>query len=114
MFPALNSLAILLLVLFLLTQYNSLLILALILLIINTLFKDIAEPINKYLELTLKFFGEIISKLALFLVFYVFLTPIAFLYRMKNKNPLNLTPDTQTLWKERNKEFSKEDFEKPF
>ena len=114
MFPTLNSLTIFLLVLFLFTQYKPLLLLALTILVINTFFKPIANFINKYLEKFLKLFGEIISKGVLTVIFYVFLTPIAFLYRLKNRNPLDLLPNSQTLWKERNKEFSKEDFEKPF
>ena len=114
MFPAINSLTIFLLVLFLSTNKYYILILALFLLLVNTFFGTIANYVNKCLETVSKFLGEIISKGVLILAFYLFLIPIAFLYRSKNRDPLNLSPNSDTLWKRRNMEFSKGDFEKPF
>jgi hypothetical protein len=63
-------------------------------------------------------FAEVIgtfnSKIILSLVFYAFLTPIAFLYRMFTKDPLMLKRDknSASFYTERNHTYSSEDLDK--
>lgn len=53
------------------------------------------------------------SRVILVLLFYLILTPIAFVYRLFNKDPLNLDMDNRvSFFSERNHVFSKADLEK--
>jgi saxitoxin biosynthesis operon SxtJ-like protein len=59
--------------------------------------------------------GLIVPNILLTIFFYVFLTPIAFLSRLiGEKNQLSLKNINSTLFKERNKTFDKQSFEKPW
>jgi Saxitoxin biosynthesis operon protein SxtJ len=75
------------------------------------------KPLAKVLSRAWMRFAEVIgtfnSKLILSLVFYLFLTPLALLYRLFNKNPLSLKPDQRdSLYVTRDHVYSKADFEK--
>ncbi|WP_138989963.1 SxtJ family membrane protein [Larkinella sp. C7] len=56
--------------------------------------------------------GIINSKIILTVLFWAVLVPIAYLYRLRAKNPLTIkrTPDT-SLYHERNHTYTKEDLE---
>lgn len=58
--------------------------------------------------------GAINNRIILSLVFLLFLTPLAYLFRLFNKNPLQLTENTksQSMYHDRNHKYTKEGFEK--
>jgi flagellar biosynthesis protein FlhB len=57
--------------------------------------------------------SKIIPNILLAIIFFFILTPIAILYRIfGNKNPLNLKNTEISLFKEYNKSFERESFEK--
>ena len=57
----------------------------------------------------------IVPNIILSIIFYFLLTPIAFLSRLfGEKNHLNLKNNTDSLFKEYNKDFDKPSFEKPW
>ena len=52
------------------------------------------------------------SRVILTVLFYVFLWPIATLYRLSTKNPMNVKrPDTNTVYAERNHTYTPKDLE---
>lgn len=53
--------------------------------------------------------GWINSRILLTLIFYLFLMPIAFFYRLFNKDPLKLKRQQKTMFKTRNHQYTKED-----
>ncbi len=56
--------------------------------------------------------GNINGKIILSVLFYVFLFPIALLYRMSTKNPLSIKrTDDSSFYTERNHLYTKEDLE---
>lgn len=56
--------------------------------------------------------GSINGKILLSIVFWIFLFPIALLYRMTNKNPMSVKREDQpSLYTERNHTYTKEDME---
>ena len=77
-----------------------------------------ARPVARIISRTWLKFAELLgafnSKVILTLVFFLFLTPIAFLFRLFSKNPLQLKndSDTKSLFKERNHTYNRADFEK--
>ena len=58
--------------------------------------------------------GTVNTRIILFAIFYLVLTPIALLYRLIHGDHLNIydDPSKKTFWHERNHEFKPEDFEK--
>jgi hypothetical protein len=59
--------------------------------------------------------GTANTKIILFVIFYLFLTPIAFLYRLTHGDVMNLkdeNPPQESFWKERNHQYKPEDIEK--
>lgn len=58
--------------------------------------------------------AKVNNNIFLFLTFYIFVTPIAFVYRLFVKNPLFLRKDKnlETYFHKRNHSFEKKDFEK--
>jgi hypothetical protein len=76
----------------------------------------ISEPISLLIEkwwLKLSnILGSIMPKLILSLIFYFLLTPIAFLYKIFNKNKLGLTNKCQTNFINYSSAFSKQNLEK--
>lgn len=56
--------------------------------------------------------GNINGKIILSILFFVFLFPIALLYRMSSKNPLSIKrTDEKSFYNERNHLYTKEDLE---
>lgn len=59
--------------------------------------------------------GVVNGKILLSIVFFIFLTPIAFLNKLFSKNPLQLKKDNQkSVFVERNVTYKKEDLENIF
>ncbi len=60
--------------------------------------------------------GAIIPKIVLVLVFFIFLFPVAFLYRLFNKRPLDLKkkPEGGSYWNTRNYTYGKKDLINPW
>ena len=61
--------------------------------------------------------GTVNSKLILTLLFYLVLTPIALLSRLFRSSPVIRTPEgtkRDTYWNRREKQFERDDFEKPW
>jgi hypothetical protein len=99
---------------FLLFNHKIFLFLSLAFLATGIISKSLTARIS---ALWLKFshiIGNFNSKIILALVFYVFLTPIALLFRMFSKNPLYLRKDgsIKSYYHDRNHALDKEDFEK--
>ena len=104
------------LVLCLLCMYTSIIVFlkfAVVLLIIGLFIKPLAKVISWiWLNLGL-FVGEVVSRFLLFISYYLFLTPLAILYRLFNNSnykEINLN----TNFKERRYIFTTKDFEKPW
>ncbi len=55
--------------------------------------------------------GFITSKILLSILFFVFLFPIAILYKLSNKNILQLKRSSKTYWKVRNHKYEASDIE---
>lgn len=87
---------------------------ALALLLIGLFVKPVARVISKVWLKFAELLGAFNSKVILTLVFFLFLTPLACLFRLFSKNPLQLKKpqETKSLYKERNHLYCREDFEK--
>ncbi len=55
--------------------------------------------------------GSVMSKIILSVVYFIFLVPIALIYRMTQKNPLFLKRRKGSYYRERNKQYSSKDIE---
>lgn len=55
--------------------------------------------------------GFVMSKIILSIVFFLFLTPIAFLSKLGRKNLLQLTKSDKSYYSDRNHKFTKDDLE---
>ncbi|MGD1848054.1 MAG: SxtJ family membrane protein [Salibacteraceae bacterium] len=58
--------------------------------------------------------GYVMSRVILSIVFFLFLTPIALLNRMVNKDKLGLRRKQDTYWKTRSHTFQSEDLDNPW
>jgi len=88
---------------------------ALSLLLVALFVKPLAKALSRAWMKFAEVIGTFNSKLILSLVFFLFLTPLALLYRIFNKNPLSLAKpgrETGTLFVTRDHVYSKDDFEK--
>lgn len=100
--------------LFLFFNKKHLIIMALFFLLSGLISERLAVAIsNSWLAFS-HFIGNINSKIILTIIFYLFLTPMALMFRLFNRNPLNLKEDkcNKSYFHDRNYNFSKEDFEK--
>jgi hypothetical protein len=86
---------------------------AVALLIVGLFIKPLAAQISKGWLKFAEVIGTFNSKVILSLTFYLFLTPIAFLFRLFTKNPLMLKSDNAaSYYTERNHTYSGADLEK--
>jgi len=101
-------------VLYLIFGIRNFLIIGLVIGVVGVFFDSIASKINWGWMSLSKGLGFVVSKVLLSGIFFLFLTPIAFLYRFSNrkKNILQLKKDDKTYWIKRDKMFVKEDFNK--
>ena len=87
---------------------------ALALLIIGLFIRPAARIISRVWLRLAELIGTFNSRVILALVFFLFLTPLAYLFRLFSKNPLQLknSRDTESLYQERNHLYNRADFEK--
>ena len=94
-------------------RLNVFFYLATCLLLIGIFFKGLSVIIsNGWLKFA-QFLGFINARIILTLIFFLFLTPIAFLYRMLHGDFMNIkrNSDQKTYFVERNHEYKPKDFE---
>jgi hypothetical protein len=110
----LGVLSLFFLILNLITHRQMFVYVALALLLVALFVKPLAKIISRAWMKFAEVLGAFNSTLILSLVFFLFLTPLAVLYRMFNKNSLNLKPgqETESLFVTREHVYSKADFEK--
>lgn len=60
--------------------------------------------------------GAVMPKIFLSILYYLFLTPLALLFRLFNKDPLNLKrkSHSNSIWEERNYKYQKDDLSNPW
>lgn len=110
-----SSMVLALLILFLIFGKNFFIFAALLLLFLSLALAKLHSLIVKVWLLITGKIGGIFTKIVLSFVFFLFLTPIAFFYRLFNKNPLSLKkPNTKSLFIKRNYSYEKKDFENPW
>lgn len=56
--------------------------------------------------------GAITSRILLTAIFYAFISPIAFLFKLFNKNAMLLKNETDSTFSDRRHRYAKDDFEK--
>ncbi|WP_369411591.1 SxtJ family membrane protein [Longitalea luteola] len=55
--------------------------------------------------------GFVTSKIVLTIIFYIFLVPLSFLAKLRKRQPVKLKPDNNSLYTERNFEYTRESME---
>jgi mannose/fructose/N-acetylgalactosamine-specific phosphotransferase system component IIC len=113
-FETLGVLATFFLILNLITHRQLFVYVALALMLVALFVKPLARSISLAWLKFAEVIGTFNSKLILSLVFFLFLTPLALLYRIFNKNPLSIKPGlkSDSLFVIRDHVYSKADFEK--
>jgi len=110
-FETILTLVTALIILSLIFKTKHLLSMAWILGLVGLFIKPLAEFISKmWLKLS-EIMGSISSKIILSLVFFLFLVPIAFIYRLFNKDSLLIKNTKRSLFFNRDHKYTKEDFE---
>ena len=100
-----------LLVLFYLSNAKAFLYSALIIALISSFFPILAGLIN-WLWMKFAFIlGWVNSRILLSIVYFIFLTPIAFLSKIFSKDPMKLRKQKESLFNTRNHTFQKKDLE---
>jgi hypothetical protein len=98
----------------LLLKIKLLLTISIILGLVGIFIKPLAEIISKmWLNLS-EMLGTISSKIILSIVFFIFLVPISFLYRLFNKDTLKIKNIKESTFYNRDHKYTKEDFEHPW
>jgi hypothetical protein len=95
-------------------KLKILITIAVIIGLIGLFIKPLSELISK---LWLKFseiIGSISSKILLSIIYFVFLVPIAILYRIFNKDSLMIKNGNKSTFCKRNHKYVKDDFENPW
>ncbi|HOJ70302.1 MAG TPA: SxtJ family membrane protein [Syntrophorhabdaceae bacterium] len=98
-------------------KIKSLLYVALCLLFIGIFLKAISIRIAKAWLRFSSILGGISTRVVLTIIYFIFLTPIAFVYRLSHGDFLTLKrKDSKGVnyWEERNYEYSPKDFENPW
>lgn len=87
---------------------------ALALLLIGLFLRPVSRIITRVWLKFSELVGSFSSKIVLSVVYFAVITPLAFLFRLFSKNPLQLKKETNanTLFSERNHLYTPEDFEK--
>lgn len=93
---------------------NWLLIISIVVGLLGLFSQVMAEWIHWGWMRLIKFIGFINSHILLGLIFYVFLFPIALLYRLTNKDTLQLKRRERTVYKDRNHAYVASDLENPW
>jgi len=110
----LGVLSVFFLILNLVTHRQAFVYAALSLLLVALFVKPLAKVISCAWMKFAEVIGTFNSKLILSLVYYLFLTPLALMYRAFSKNPLSIKPgrEAESLFVARDHVYSKADFEK--
>ncbi len=77
--------------------------------VIGTFIKPLSSLIAKGWYKAGDLLGFIVSKVVLAVIFYLFLTPIAFLHNIINRDTLRLKKTDKSLWAERNQVYKSGD-----
>lgn len=94
-------------------RQNSLLYMAASFLFIGLFLKALSARISQIWLRFALIIGEINSKILLSLIFFLFLTPISFLYRLAKGDVMNLKhTKSGSLWHERNHLYKPDDLDK--
>ncbi len=102
-----------LIIAFLITELKLILYISFAIGVLGVLSKWIARKIDFLWMKLASLLGYIVPNILLSLIFFVFLTPIAWLSRqLGDKNQLSLNNDKDSLFRETNKSFEKSSFEK--
>jgi len=110
----LTVLATFLLVVSLVSHRQGFVYASLVLLVVGLFVKPVAHTVSRCWLRFAEVLGSVNSKIVLAVTFYLFLTPLAFLFRLFAKNPLQLknTGDGASLYVERKHRYTSADFEK--
>jgi hypothetical protein len=113
-FKTINVLSLALLICYLLFSAQWLLWLACLLLLGNTFESRITALIAEYWMKFAHYLGNINSKVLLSIIFFLVLTPIAFVYRLFNKDIVAhfMVNGKKSYFEDINKQYKKSDFEK--
>ena len=99
-----------LLIIYFFKKINFLLNIIFVLCLIGLFSKYLSQKVE-FLWFKLAYFlGLIIPNIILALIFYIFLCPIAMLSRIRSKDTLSLLNNSNTIYKEVNKSFTKKSF----
>jgi hypothetical protein len=98
----------------LMLKIKVLLTIAVILGLIGLFIKPLAELISKIWLKFSELLGTISSKILLSLVYFIFLVPIAFLYKLFNKDSMKIKNKYGSTFIQRNHKYVKEDLEQPW
>jgi hypothetical protein len=77
---------------------------------IGIFIKPLGKLIAKGWFLLGELMGFVVSKIILALLFYLFLTPIALLHNLFNKDILRIRKTPETLWHKRDYNYKEKDF----
>ena len=80
----------------------------------SILFKSIAKWIDWGWMQLARAIGFVNSRIILSAIFFLFLFPISLLYRLTNRDPLNLKSGKDSYFKTRNHQFKPKDLENPW
>ena len=100
-----------LLVFWLIYEVKVLITIAVAIGIIGAFIPGIAKWINWAWYKLAEAMGFVMSKVLLTLVFFIFLFPVSILYRLFNKDTLQLKRKTDTYWTKRDHRYSGKDLE---
>lgn len=96
------------------SENNVLLYLSFFILFCSVFFSFIGKIITLFWIKLSHFLGWINSRIILGAVFYLFLTPLAFLYRKINTKGIKIKNNSSTVYTSRSKTYSKVDLIKPW
>lgn len=99
------------LVLFYFYKYNWCLYTSIIIGVLSIFSPFVADKIHLFWIKLSNVLGLIMPKVILTLVFFIFLTPVALIYRLRNKDNLQLKNNKKSMFIDRNHSFIQKDFE---
>lgn len=113
---SLSVIALITLILFFFTRKLFVLYLTLFVLTLSLFPNPVSDKIDIYLKKFVHFIGVINSKIILTILFFLILTPVAFLYRLFGKSKVNYfySNDRQSFFKKTKKKYNSQFFEDPW
>lgn len=99
------------LVLFYFYEFNWCLYTSLIVGILSIISSFVADKIHLFWNKLSSVLGYIMPKVILTLIYFIFLTPVALIYRIKNKDNLQLKNNKKSMFNDRNHSYTNKDFE---